>query len=1416
MKDFRFVCIMARTVINLALTAGVMASLLKICIGTTNNVSLLDFAPLRISNDGAAAFYANISIVPCDEHEVFDTSLLLTSAQSQYIFQGSATCSSAVYYVQNSSQVQPGSFQISLLIAGAVVQPSFSETLIIYESPQALIVNPESTVPCNASNVTIEVQLLRSPDFPLPTTVGISLEQSQWAAVSGSSTITWSPGEINVTKSFIISLTGPRMAWLPLIVEVVAIENVEILGVGSQLQILDAPIFSIEKNTAAVVSADASKGAAIQSVIAILQIDQQGCSTSPSVLSYSTHLISAFGCGSRMAVCNQTATNLTGELVVPPSIPGNLTTLTAGGIPLHLQINIPSELPTLAELHIGLNLMPVSNAQDYPLEVQSSVPLIVYGSQPGSCPAGTSLPSTMGDLPATSLPRDLFLLDCCPSQGSCQSMPMLPAYSPTSTGQYYTVVPYDGSCSSSTYSQLLTLTRASLSQEVQVLWTNCTTLSNRLTRQSGGPLSLDMVFDVSGVLSNCTLILGLLTPAAVQPATTSDSGSSSPALDVNTSIATAHAFSKSSQPALSTSPSTSTLIVPGSSLNVSVFGQSQETVSIVEKGLIVNSTDGTPVLNKEDGEDSHVFSDLNSNTGQVTTTSEGLLTSSTSDTMQLTKQYVVHLIPLSSPSSLQLQSLSFSTASCTSISTPPSTHPPQTLNPPSTPADNASAPEPYLPLLASMMAMCGVPSQLTTVLKRCIPSVLDPGSLQEAVVGLLSGNMTAFTQLQSLSDPSLCSLTSNSQGGGKTPELTHFSLAVLPSLTNGPEGPINTFPGSVLSITPNTWHQQDCGVEAGSIMLPLNMVMQLSGLPTLSAEVSTSSSVTLESTGMSCMNTSLLLNMLQTMKCSDVTTSSAKGSGAQVLSSTSGSGAPQSSQSTASNQQQLNQAVLSPSITAASCAIISGLQRSPLHVFSLPISVEGGDRLSSRTYMLQLASNVTLMEAKTVFNYPSSTILNLTSTYEELVLNASDSNAVNTALQFEMYGNRSASLPASPLQSCALCPRGFHTSSLNQVGCVPCPPGQYAESPLSSSCQSCPPGTYANTWGAYTCSVCLVGSYSNSSDAQSCIICPSGTTSIQPGSTACPVVIGNQATGGDAGQWLSVSFDIILKADPNNVMSLSPASTGLQGSWQSILVLLLQLDIAEALNVSMSSVALTAIVYILPDSFTTAVTVSLPMSTMSKYNMPVLAVDQGRYTQSGSASSDGLNADPLIQSLVYGPDAFQLTSQATGGSIQVKNVQIQVMSSDSGSGGGGLDVEAIAWPSAVGGLLLGVIAGLLWRKRRSFQMLSPPASCCCCYQGWAWQRRNSLDDVQTYRLWPSSSTFSHQMHLEMELQAGASLSSQPSAVSASLSSQPSVVARFRLRSMRAHPQDNSIGDAGGPSDIMTANPLFFPSPPGMP
>ncbi|WIA09604.1 hypothetical protein OEZ85_008996 [Tetradesmus obliquus] len=250
--------------------------------------------------------------------------------------------------------------------------------------------------------------------------------------------------------------------------------------------------------------------------------------------------------------------------------------------------------------------------------------------------------------------------------------------------------------------------------------------------------------------------------------------------------------------------------------------------------------------------------------------------------------------------------------------------------------------------------------------------------------------------------------------------------------------------------------------------------------------------------------------------------------------------------------------------------------------------------------------------------------------------------------------------PPSPAQNprCTVCPNGTYSTRVDADECKVCPPGKYAASPFSTSCLFCPPGSFSYYWGAPACRTCLPGTFAAEAGSLFCNICRDGSTTSSEGATSCDVSLsdgGSVLDSQGASEYaILLSFGVVL--DGTLLEAVTRSTTGINGSSEGIVAVLVASDTASALNVSLGSVQVLAVQQISSRQLLVNVSATVPVEAEG---------------EAAAATTQDLSADELIQRLVDDPNTFLRTTQTLGAeSASVQDIITQRSSSSGESSPG--------------------------------------------------------------------------------------------------------------------------------------------------
>eukprot|EP00878_Enallax_costatus_P024446 GHUV01026086.1.p1 GENE.GHUV01026086.1~~GHUV01026086.1.p1 ORF type:complete len:468 (+),score=93.20 GHUV01026086.1:848-2251(+) len=208
-----------------------------------------------------------------------------------------------------------------------------------------------------------------------------------------------------------------------------------------------------------------------------------------------------------------------------------------------------------------------------------------------------------------------------------------------------------------------------------------------------------------------------------------------------------------------------------------------------------------------------------------------------------------------------------------------------------------------------------------------------------------------------------------------------------------------------------------------------------------------------------------------------------------------------------------------------------------------------------------------------------------------------------------------------------------------------------------------------------------------------CIVCRDGTTTYSEGSTTCDVTVRKDASALDAlpstngsEYALLLSFGVVL--DGALLETVSRSTTGINGSSEGIVSVLIRSDTATALNVTLGSVQVNGVQQLDSRQLLINVSAAVPV--------PGDQAQQDGPTQ----EAQDLAADELIQRLIDDPNTFLRTTQTLGAEgVSVQDlITLKTRRNRLWYTG---KLHAILWPSLIGSLIvLGLLAYLLWRWRQ--------------------------------------------------------------------------------------------------------------------
>eukprot|EP00879_Flechtneria_rotunda_P014074 GHRR01014704.1.p1 GENE.GHRR01014704.1~~GHRR01014704.1.p1 ORF type:complete len:398 (+),score=116.21 GHRR01014704.1:218-1411(+) len=197
--------------------------------------------------------------------------------------------------------------------------------------------------------------------------------------------------------------------------------------------------------------------------------------------------------------------------------------------------------------------------------------------------------------------------------------------------------------------------------------------------------------------------------------------------------------------------------------------------------------------------------------------------------------------------------------------------------------------------------------------------------------------------------------------------------------------------------------------------------------------------------------------------------------------------------------------------------------------------------------------------------------------------------------------------------------------------------------------------------------------------------CRDGTTTSSGGARSCDMSVTGTALAGvaDASDYaILVSFGVVV--DGAALEAVTRSTTGINGSSEGIVAVLIQGDTATALNVSLGDVQVLGVQQIGTRQLLVNVSATVPVPAEA----------------AAAAATDDLSADQLIQRLIDDPNTFLRTTQTLGAeSASVQDVIAQKTHRWRFQYFG--NIHALLWPTLFGAvlLLIGLLYGL-WKLRK--------------------------------------------------------------------------------------------------------------------
>lgn len=280
-----------------------------------------------------------------------------------------------------------------------------------------------------------------------------------------------------------------------------------------------------------------------------------------------------------------------------------------------------------------------------------------------------------------------------------------------------------------------------------------------------------------------------------------------------------------------------------------------------------------------------------------------------------------------------------------------------------------------------------------------------------------------------------------------------------------------------------------------------------------------------------------------------------------------------------------------------------GAPQLPGASLELPVITTADDGLSSKTYTLVLYSNISSAQALSKLR-ASGAPANATPPDADGAAAARRGGAAGAGtrteeeeeaqLRVDAFGSRPKSWPRSPGESanCSLCARGTYSSKLDARECQVCPPGKFSPAPYSAGCSLCPQGSFSYYWGADTCRTCLPGTFAGLKGSLYCDICPDGLTTLGEGASGCDVRVDSLATPEYV---MMLSFGVVLSGA--SLRAVSRDTTGINGSSEGIVAVLVRSDTASALNVSLEAVTIGGVRQVSRRQLLVNVSAAVPINT---------------------------------------------------------------------------------------------------------------------------------------------------------------------------------------------------------------------------
>ena len=265
---------------------------------------------------------------------------------------------------------------------------------------------------------------------------------------------------------------------------------------------------------------------------------------------------------------------------------------------------------------------------------------------------------------------------------------------------------------------------------------------------------------------------------------------------------------------------------------------------------------------------------------------------------------------------------------------------------------------------------------------------------------------------------------------------------------------------------------------------------------------------------------------------------------------------------------------------AANATSSAAPRRLPGASVELPLITTADDGLSSKTYALVLYANVSAAAALSKMA-PAGNASAAAAAGDARAAAARRGGAAGSGsapeaeeesrLRRAAFGGRPASWPPSPGESgaCSVCAPGTYSTRLDAAECQVCPPGRFSGGPFSAGCRLCPRGSFAYYWGADACVRCLPGTYAARRGSLFCDICPDGRATLGEGAAECAAAAAELRAPDYA---VLLSFGVVLSGA--SLGAVSRDTTGINGSSEGIVAVLVRSDAAAALNVTLDAVSI--------------------------------------------------------------------------------------------------------------------------------------------------------------------------------------------------------------------------------------------------